>query len=178
MVDRAKIFGLNVSNNLRWNNYFDQILSKARKRLYFLSQLKKAKVGEKGLVLFYMTCIHVWPILEYASPVFHNGLTNYLGQNLERIQKRVLRIILTEVSCEDALRLTGLQRLSHRSDGLSDKLFEEIVTDDSHKLYSLLPPRNETVIWISDQAIDLMLHFKPTVLKNSFIIHNAMNYSF
>jgi hypothetical protein len=28
---------------------------------------------------------------------------------------------------------------------LSIYLFEEIVTDDSHKLYNLLPPRNETV---------------------------------
>jgi hypothetical protein len=37
------------------------------------------------------------------------------------------------------------RRLSNRRDGLSEKLFEEIVTDDSHKLYNLLPPRNETV---------------------------------
>ena len=44
----------------------------------------------------------------------------------------------------DALQSTGLQRLSHRRDGHSDKQFEEIVTDDSHKLYNLLL-RNETV---------------------------------
>ena len=77
VVDSAKILGLTVSNNLKWNNHIDQIISKARKRLYFLSQLKRARVGTKELVLFFTTCIR--PILEYASPVFHNGLTNYLG---------------------------------------------------------------------------------------------------
>ena len=110
VVDSAKILGLNVSNNLKWNNHKDQIISKARKHLYFLSQLKRAKVGKKELVLLYTTCIR--PILEYASPVFHNGLTNYLSQDLEQIQKKALRIILPWVSYEDALRSTGLQRLS------------------------------------------------------------------
>ena len=102
VVDSAKILGLTVSNNLKWNNRIDQIISKARKRLYFLSKLKRARVGTKELVLFFTTCIR--PILEYASPVFHNGLTNYLSQDLERIQKRALRIILPWVSYEDALQ--------------------------------------------------------------------------
>ena len=81
VVDSAKILGLSISSNLKWNNHIDQIISKARKRLYSLSQLKKANVGMKELVLFFTTCIR--PILEYASPVFHNSLTNYLSQDLE-----------------------------------------------------------------------------------------------
>ena len=70
--------------------------------------------------------------VEYASPVFHKSLTNYLDQDLEQIQKRALRIILRWVSYEDALQRTGLQRLSDRRDNLSQRLFEEIVTDSSH----------------------------------------------
>ena len=57
VVDSAKILGLTVSNNLKWNIHIDQIISKARKRLYFLSQLKRARVGTKELVLFFTTCI-------------------------------------------------------------------------------------------------------------------------
>ena len=34
VVDSAKILDLSVSNNLKWNNQIDQIISKARKRLY------------------------------------------------------------------------------------------------------------------------------------------------
>ena len=175
VVDSAKILGLTVSNNLKWNNHIDQIISKARKRLYFLSQLKRARVGTKELVLFFTTCIR--PILEYASPVFHNGLTNYLSQDLERIQKRAFRIILPWVSYEDALQSTGLRRLSHRRGGLSDKLFEEIVTDDSHKLYNLLPPRNETVNMTLRSSHRFNVAFQTNRFKNSFIIHNALNYS-
>ena len=62
VVDSAKILGLSVSNNFKWNNHIDQIISKARKRLYFLSQLKRARVGKKELVLFFTTCIR--PILD------------------------------------------------------------------------------------------------------------------
>jgi hypothetical protein len=47
VVDSAKILGLTVSNNLKWNNHIDQIISKARKRLYILSQLKRARFGTK-----------------------------------------------------------------------------------------------------------------------------------
>jgi hypothetical protein len=177
VVDSAKILGLTVSNNLKWNNHIDRIISKARKRLYFLSQLKRARVGTKEIVLFFTTCIR--PILEYESPVFHNGLTNYLSQDLERIQKRALRIILLWVSYEDALQSTGLRRLSHQRDGLSDKLFEEIVTDDSHKLYNLLPPRirNETVNMTLRSSHRFNVAFQTNRVKNSFIIQNALNYS-
>ena len=57
VVNSAKILGLSVSSNLKWNNHIDQIISKARKRLYFLSQLKRARVSKKELVLFFTTCI-------------------------------------------------------------------------------------------------------------------------
>ena len=103
-------------------------------------------------------------------------MTNYLSQDLERIQKRALRIFLPWVSCEVALQSTGLRRLSHRRDGLSDKLFEEIVTDDSHKLYNLLPPRNETVNMTLRSSHRFNVAFQTNRFKNSFIIHNALNY--
>jgi hypothetical protein len=92
---------------LKRNNHMDQIISKARKRLYFLSQLKRASESwqERTRPIHYnvnktnpripMSCIH-------------NGLANYLNQDLELIQKKALRIILPWVSYEDALQSTGL----------------------------------------------------------------------
>ena len=175
VVNKAKILGLDVSNNLKWNDHIAQIISKGQKRLYFLSQLKRARVGTKELVLFYITCIR--PVLEYASPVFHKSLTNYLDQDLERIQKRALRIILPWVSYEDALQRTGLQRLSDRRDNLSQRLFEEIVTDSSHKLYNLLPPRSETQNMTLRSSHRFNVTFQTKRFKDSFIVHNALNYS-
>ena len=174
VVDKAKILGLGVSNNLKWNDHIAQIISKGQKCLYFLSQLKRARVGTKELVLFYTTCIR--PVLEYASPVFQKSLTTYLDQDLERIQKRALRIILPWVSYEDALQTTGLQRLSDRRDNLSQKLLQEIVTDSSHKLYNLLPTRNETVNMTLRSSHRFNLTLQTKRFKDSFIVHNALNY--
>ena len=61
---------------------------KASKRMYFLRQLKRAKVSTNDMVYFYCTCIR--SVVEYASPVFHYALPGYLSDDLERIQKRVL----------------------------------------------------------------------------------------
>jgi hypothetical protein len=47
VVDSAKVLGLSVSNNLKWNNHIDQIISKARKRLYFLSNLGERELARK-----------------------------------------------------------------------------------------------------------------------------------
>ena len=63
---------------------------KAATRLYCLKQLKRAKVPPKDMLLFYTTCIH--PVLEYACPVFHHSLLQYLSNEMERLQKRALRI--------------------------------------------------------------------------------------
>ena len=51
--------------------------------------------------LFYTTCIR--PVLEYACPVFHHSLPQYLANEMERLQKRALRIILSDISYAEAL---------------------------------------------------------------------------
>ena len=77
VVSSAKLLGVVVSDNLKWNAHVDSICKKAATRLYFLKQLKRAKVPPKDMLLFYTTCIR--PVLEYACPVFHNSLPQYLS---------------------------------------------------------------------------------------------------
>ena len=59
VVECAKILGLHVSNNLKWNNHVHEIIKKALKRLFFLSQLKRSNVGTTELVQFYTVCIRL-----------------------------------------------------------------------------------------------------------------------
>ena len=89
-----------VSDNLRWNAHVESICKKAAMRLYFLKQLKHAKVPPKDMLLFYTTCIR--PVLEYACPVFHHSLPQYLSNEMERLQKRALRIIQPDLSYAEA----------------------------------------------------------------------------
>jgi hypothetical protein len=139
---------------------------KARKRLYFLTQSKRSKVGIDKLVPFYSTCIR--PSLEYACPVFHKSLSNYLSDDLEMIQKRAFRIIYPWTPYTDALTLTGLQNLSTIREKITNKLFEDITMDENHKLYDeFLPPRNTCDTDLRSKH-NFNTNFRTDRFKNSF----------
>ena len=91
IVTSAKLLGLNLTSDLKWNTHISELIRKASHRLYFLRQLKRCRVAPKELTVFYTTCIR--PILEYACPVFHRALPEYLSDDLERIQRRSLKIM-------------------------------------------------------------------------------------
>ena len=68
IVSSAKILGLNVSDDLKWNVHIAekqfQHCKKASSRLFSLNQQSPSE-----LILFYVTCIS--SIFEYGCPVFH-----------------------------------------------------------------------------------------------------------
>ena len=85
-VPSAELLGVMIWNDLKWNVHVEMICKKVAARLYFLRQLKHAKVPTNDLVTFYTTCIH--PVAEYACPVFHTALPQYLSNQLECLQKQ------------------------------------------------------------------------------------------
>ena len=91
VVTDAKLLGVTISSDLSWNAHITEVIKKAAKRLYFLIQLKRARVSQKDLCLFYITCVR--SVIDYAVPVFHYVLRAYLMPELERVQKRAMRII-------------------------------------------------------------------------------------
>lgn len=137
MVHTAKILGLTVSNNLLWNNHVNNVIKKANKRLFFLVQLKRAKVPVTDIINFYCACIR--PVLEYGAQVFHYALPEYLQENLERVQKRALSFIFPGITYEERLQLSNLDTLSTRRQKLCDALFQSTLADTNHKLHHLLP---------------------------------------
>ena len=84
-----------------WNMHTSELSRECSSRLYFLRQFKRSGVAPSELVLFYVTCIR--PVLEYASPAFHRSLPNYISEDLERIQRRALKIIYPDLSYRVAL---------------------------------------------------------------------------
>ena len=95
IVKSSKILGVTVRNDLKWNGHVDDITMKASGRIYLLKQLKRAGIDRKSLILFYCACIR--SVLEYACQAFHTNLPAYLSDQIERVQKRVLRILFPEV---------------------------------------------------------------------------------
>ena len=104
-VKSVNILGLNISSDLKWNVHVSELVRKASTRLYFLRQLKKSHVAKRELLLLYITCIR--STLEYGCPLFHRDLPSYLYEDLERLQKRAMKIIYPELSYAKALELSG-----------------------------------------------------------------------
>jgi hypothetical protein len=176
VVTSAKLLGHNISKDFKWNGHISEILRKAATRLYFLRQLKRTKIAEKDLVTFYTTCIR--PITEYACPVFHNGLPKYLSDDLERIQKRALRIIFPYSSYTEALELCCLQSLYDRRKSLTTKLFEELCSNTSHKLHHLLAEINTCTADLRNRRKFNLPRCKTNRLKDSFIYSNSIKMTF
>ena len=144
IVRSAKLLGITISHNLSWNNHIIEIVKKAAKRLYFLVQLKRAKVPFSNLLLFYTTCVR--SILTYAVRVFHDALPKYLKIELERIQKRALAIICPSIAYNDALVFLGVPKITTYNEAICDKMFNATVKDSDNGLNKLLPPKNNSVL--------------------------------
>ena len=71
-------------------------------------------------------------------------LPAYLSDQIERVQKRVLRILFLEDSYSKALEHAGLKTLFHRREELCSSLFKQIVESDQHKLAGLLLVLNDS----------------------------------
>ena len=105
--------------------------------MYYLIQLKRANIPLKDLVLFYVTCIR--SVIDYGTSVIYYSLPKYLLSELERLQKRAMRIICPNTNYEDALITCGLEPLSVHHEHICIKLFQTVAAEESHVLQIFLP---------------------------------------
>ena len=136
VVSHAKLLGLIISEDLKWVLHADFICKKATKRLYALRLLKRSSIPSNRLVRVFNTCIP--PILEYACEVWHHCLPKYLSDQIERIQRRALRVIFPDCCYDIAMVRAGVVSLFIRRETISKKFFERMRTDESHRLHSLV----------------------------------------
>ncbi len=154
----------------------DVIIKKASKRLYFLSQLKRAKIHPKDLVKFYITCIR--SILTYACQVFHFSLPDYLCTTLEQIQKRALRIIYGyDTPYNDALEESGLLKLADYRLKLCDEFFAKVLANPQDQLFKMLPHNNQTVFSLRKVRKFDIATCNTNRFKHSFINSAARRYN-
>ena len=143
VVNSAKLLGITISDNLTWNAHINELVKKTNKKLYFLVQLKRARLPPSDLVLFYLSCVR--STIDYGVPVFHNALLQYLKNELVHIEKRALSIILPSMSYNKACEVLGITPITEHHSQLCTKLFDAIVADPNHKLHGLLPQKNNVV---------------------------------
>ena len=81
----------------------------------------------------------VRPVLENCCQAWHTSLTQEQCHNIERVQKRVMKIIYPELTYCDALKTAGLDTLSDRREKMCLKLFTKM-KNETHRLHALMPP--------------------------------------
>ena len=72
---------ITISSDLSWNARVDEIISKARKRVYMIYHLKRAGINQNDLIRIYVYVVR--PVVEYACPVWHYH-TGHIYLNMYR----------------------------------------------------------------------------------------------
>jgi hypothetical protein len=128
-VKSAKLLGLMLSSDLKWNEHVAYIVKKSSRRLYMLRLLKRAKADTKTLITVYISFIR--PILEYCNQIWHFNIPEYLSKDIERIQRRTLKIIRPSLSYYDALVVCNIPTLHSRREQLCSAFFRNKVVPES-----------------------------------------------
>ena len=123
-VRSYKVLGLTIQSNLKWDEQILSTVTKASKRLYALRVLSRGGVPPADLISVYYALIR--SILEYCSEVWNYAIPQYLSNELEKVQKRAMRIIFPGHSYDEALQLANCTRLGDRRNQMCIKTLQKI----------------------------------------------------
>ena len=112
-------------------------MDKACKCLYLLRALKWAGLLPDHLSTTY--CALLRPVLECACQVWSSSVQSHLKQQLDRVQKRTLRIIFPGCDSEKALWRFSIPSLSERRLCLWSKTFGIACEPSSGLFFNVLP---------------------------------------
>ena len=92
VVTETKLLGTIIQNNLKWDSNTAYIVKRANSRMLLLRKLSEYGAPKDDLKTIYVSYIR--SILEQSAVVWHFSLTEENKQDLERVQKTCLKIIL------------------------------------------------------------------------------------
>ena len=170
-----KLLGIVFSSDLSWQHHVDYIIKKASKRYFVIYNLNRARISPNDIITVY--CALIRSILEYACPVWHSGLTSTQSNDIERVQKRCLRIVYPELSYRDALFVSGLEELATRRETITRNIFQDIKNSNNvihnvlqkYESNCILPTRSDYNFKTPQAKTDRYLNsFFPYCIKNKF----------
>ena len=172
-VHTCTLLGIELCDTLTWHGHIDKIVKKANTRLFYLRQLKRAKLAASDIISAYLTIMR--PILEYACQVWHPGLTEEQHNLLEGIQIRTLSLAYPNMDYCEALTAANLPTLRERRSTLCQCLYNKM-QDPNHKLHGLLPPKAIKVYNTRSQKPYNMPICHTDRFKKSFIPYCIANF--
>ena len=133
IIHETKLLGVLLDDELSWDRNTMSLVRRANSRMRLLHKLVEFDVPIPDLIQIYTLFIR--SIVEQSCVVWHSSLTVENSQDLERIQKNALKIILKDqyTSYSDALKHVGLDMLSERREKLCLTFARNCVKNESTK---------------------------------------------
>ena len=141
VVKKTKLLGTIITDDLRWEENTSSLVKKANARLLLLRKAKEYTNCKSDLKIIYISYIR--SILEQSSVIWHSSLTSDNQNDIERIQKNALRIILGDQykSYKSALNSLQIESLIERREQLALKFAKNCI--DNEKTKALFPLREK-----------------------------------
>ena len=93
VISETKLLGVVLTSDLKWSANTDYICKSAYKRMWTLRRMKNINVEPRLILDVYVKEIR--SVLELAVPAWHSGLTVAQSEDIERVQKVAVSIILS-----------------------------------------------------------------------------------
>ena len=168
VVNKTKLLGVIVSDDLKWEENTQYLVKKANARLELLRKVASftTSVAEKKTIYV----LYIRSILEQSCVVWHSRLTNENSEDLERVQKAALKIILgnSYTNYEEALIKANLDSLKDRRVELCKKFALKCIKNE--KMQHMFPTKNKQHAMKNRQEEKYIVNYAKTGrLKDSAI---------
>ena len=133
-VAEAKILEIMIQDNLKFTSHVKYMLSRAYRKIWTLRRMKLLKLDIEILTDFYTKEIR--SILEYGVTVWNSSITKMMQNQIERVQKICINIILCNtyknISYFVGCTLLNLEPLHFRREELCIRLIQKASQEPRH----------------------------------------------
>ena len=164
-VEEFKLLGVFITSDLKWHKNTNYITTVGFQRLWMIRRIKQLGASQSELLDVYVK--QVRSILEFASVVWHPGLTQDNTAQIERVQKSAFVIILGKdySSYENSLQILNMKTLTQRREELSVNFAKKAADHQRHSTWFKL--QTETVNTRSIRPTYIPVKFRTERFKNS-----------
>jgi hypothetical protein len=170
VIESTKLLGTVISNDLKWNENTANIVKKANARMELLRKVAGFGTPPEDMKNIYILFIR--SLLEQSATVWHSSISLENAEDLERVQKSALKVILQDQykGYKNALNRLDLESLHDRRENLC--LNFAIKCTKNKKLENMFPKTSKKHEMITRNPEVYKVQFANTErLKKSPIIY-------
>ena len=151
-MNQAKLLGVVITDDLKWDKNTEYLVKKAYSRMQLLRKVSEFTTSVEDKKEIYI--LYIRSILEQSSVVWYSSLTNENAEDLERVQKSAVKLILGEKyeNYEEGLIKANLDSLKDRRELLCQKFASKYVSSDISRVKNMFQVKK---------------HFHPMKIRNN-----------